>query len=436
MAPSSSISSSRLRQVRLVTICAGAAVASVWILYLWCAAPLAEWISASFGERLLAIGRGRITDPAVFVNNRLLEIAYLLMVLAILVVLGACAVLVLERRVSKAWLWLPISLFVFVEINVLVLLASETGIYWMTLHAGHPNLKQTGFHTERILLNDSPAKTKAVVLGSSQAQSQIHTGELIRDFYPEVHVANMGYAGAQAFDFLLIRDHYQESSPDAVICYLSEQSLYTPASAARYLPLLKLRGLDDVAQLGAWRLRSKGRLVHGGAAMLLPLFRSRRAVNIFLFGEDIAVKAPRPPKSGKAVAASEPEDPVRRKAAEYQVGPGSDFQKRSLERFIRQNLEVGTKVILIAGQVNPILAERISPDVQDDFPRYLRDLGRKYPDLIVLSDELPSHGADEYDDSMHITPKVRLRYTARLADVLEQKLGWHKHADTRISRRD
>jgi len=436
MAPSSSTSSSRFRQVRPTAVSAGTAVAVAWLLYSCCAAPLANWMSASFGQQLLSMGRGRITDPAAFVNNRIFELVYLLTATAVLIVAGVIAFAAMERRITKAWLWLPMSLFVFVEVNVLVLLASETGLYWMALHAGHPNLKQTGFHIERVLLRDSPAETKAVVLGSSQAQSQIHTGELIRDFYPEVHVANMGYAGAQAFDFLLIRDHYQESSPDAVICYLSEQSLYTPASAARYLPLLKLRGLDDVAYLGAWRLPSKRRLVHGGVAMLLPLFQSRRAVNIFLFGEDIAVKAPRPPKSGEAVAASEPEDPVRRKAAEYQVGPGSDFQKRSLERFVRQSLEVGTKVILIAGQLNPILAERISPDVQDDFPQYLRDLGRKYPDLIVLSDELPSHGADEYDDSMHITPEVRLRYTARLADVLQQKLGWHKHADTRISRRD
>jgi hypothetical protein len=81
--------------------------------------------------------------------------------------------------------------------------------------------------------------------------------------------------------------------------------------------------------------------------------------------------------------------------------------------------------VFIKGQVNPRLAAYITDDVHEDDSNFLSQLAEKHENVILLSDELPQHAADEYDDIYHIHPDVRETYTSKLAAVPATRFGWN-----------
>ena len=113
-----------------------------------------------------------------------------------------------------------------------------------------------------------------------------------------------------------------------------------------------------------------------------------------------------------------------REAAGYQLGKATPFQKISLEMFIGHCQQHHIQVVLIAGQVNPILSRKLSPELRWDFLQYLSDLPNQFPNVIVALNELPHHPESDYEDLMHVHEEFQIQYTIKLADFLQQKLGW------------
>ena len=400
-------------------------IAILWAGYLAAGRFVCEWIVRIQGDTIMRLGKGRITDIAEFLHDVMFESVFLATIILLLACVTAIIWIGCKKKISGSWLWLPMSLVVFVNINILIAFASETSLYWLVLYVGGPNLKQSGFHVERMLLKkDRGAEAKAIVLGSSQGQSQVHIGELNKRFWPKIRFGNLSYAGAQAFDFLLIQDHYKDISADLIICYVSELNFYIPVSGKRYVPMLTLSGLKTLKEHNILRFGVGEELYYAGIAIVLPLFRSRRAIEMFAFGEVSGW-----PKRQVVVAGKAPQNKMQRRetqarklAIDYTLGPDSDFQKESFLEFLRTTQGKIKKVVIIGGQVNPILAAKISPEVLTDFQHFVKGLSNQFANTVVLIDELPRHSPQDYDDLMHITPETRLYYTHCLADILEEKL--------------
>ncbi|MGE4003102.1 MAG: hypothetical protein AB7I48_23175, partial [Planctomycetaceae bacterium] len=281
---------------------------------------------------------------------------------------------------------------------------------------------------------DSSAPQRAVVLGSSQAGTEIEETLLNREFGPDVNTANLFYAGAQTVDFLLVRRWYTDDLPDVAICYLSELNLYTPVSGSRFLPLLRVSGWQDLQDLEPRRFEWGNTLLHGFVGSILPLYQSRRSIEYFLYGTaavepSVSLRRPLPVESSDS-GAGRGIDPLEASAAEaaksYGITPDTDFHKRALERFLVQAARDGTEVVLIAGQINPLVSRRLDPEIRSDFLAYLKSLPARYSNVTCLAEELPSHPQSEYEDLMHITEEAQLAYTAKLADLLEQRFGWKR----------
>lgn len=395
---------------------------------------LSESIASRFGETLIEKSRGKVTEPAYYILQRLHECIYL-PAMAIGIVLGILLTSrLLSRFVNRNWLWLPLSLVAFAGANVFVGAAGETGTFWVVLFAGSEDSKQPGFQISRVMHCDSSAKQRVVVLGSSQGGTEVEETLLNREFGPNVYTSNLNYAGAQTMDFLLVRSWYAGEQPDVAICYLSELNFYTPVSGSRLLPLLKPSSWRDLNALESWRFKLGDKRLYGYLGSILPAFQSRRSLEYFTYGTpavepSVSLRRRRAKEKEKSPPSSAV-DPLEEKAVAaaltYRILPDTDFHKRALERFLVESEKAGTAVVLIAGQINPIVSRKLDPAIRRDFLGYLKGLPEKYSNVTVLTDELPSHRESEYEDLMHITEEAQLRYTSVLADVLERRFGWKR----------
>lgn len=402
---------------------------SIWAVYALLGSWLTTEIADILGKRIVASSQGKIPNARNFLEICAWEGAVL--TTAAVVAAAVCAALSrwLARCVSSRWLWLPLSLFVFVAANAWIALAGETNLFWCATYVAGPNLKQAAFHAERLLLRDSHASRRVVFVGSSQVQFEVATGQLNDSYYPEAQFANLGYAGAQAFDLLLLQESYLALKPDVAVCYLSELNLYTPFAGGRFLPFLSPRGLADYLELmpaGAARTED---IVSGVEGMAIPAFRLRRAIEFALFDTEAGEisKGRRGAKTGPVVEVSHDEVMARKaklQAGQYRLGPEAEAQKRSLERFIDRNAKAGIRTVLILGQVHPELEKRISEDVRDNFVAYVRGLERPGADGVVVVDERRSHDNADYGDLMHITPEARKRFTDQMGKTLAGICNW------------
>lgn len=431
----SSTSNSNWRLERwLLAVCLTAA-AVYWAFDLLGGGFVAERLADRFGQTLFEKSRERITQPAEFITTRMREGLFFVALAAGMIGGAFLAAQIVRRRCAPMWAWLPLSLIAFAAVNGVIAAAGETGTYWMVLFAGSGDSKQPEFQIARILHRDNTAKEKVVILGSSQGAAEIDDPTLNRQFGPRKHFANLSYAGSHTLDFLLFESWYAKQPPDVAICYLSELNLYTGVSGSRLLPLLKVSEWPTLRELNIGRFDIGDRVFNGYVASVLPAFQSRRSIEYFVYGTPAVEriiersKPHRDPASSPADGKEQQRAAARERlisslAATYAIDASTAFHKAALEMFIKRSQQAGTQVVLIVGQVNPILSEKIDPAVRRDFLDYMLRLETRFPGVVVLVDERLAHPESDYRDLMHITDEAQRRYTEKLSDVLRERLGW------------
>lgn len=421
MQTSSTSNSDRL--VKRTLLACGGLIVVCGLLYVvagWLGATLAEGI----GQRLIALGRGRIINPEEFLTNRLSESAVLGAIGAglLIAVVQICRSMV--WRLPGATRWVSAAVIAFAAVNVWVWAATGTVLFWATLYFGGPNLMQSAYHFERLQLKQSSAPVRAIVLGSSQGGSQIQSGYLNEWFGPDVRVANLAYAGTEASEFMLEAELFEDLHPDVVVIYVNESNFYQGVSGSRYLPFMTPAGMSHVLDSGALDLGARERFSYAVVGLALPLFHIRRAVEFFTFGYRAANKEyPRGPSPAAAGGLDERADGL---SATYSMDDRSEFQKREFLGFLEQQVARGVTPLILVGQVNPILEAKLDSAMRRDFASYVDELARLYPDSVVRSEDLPRHAPEDYfpSDLMHINHEARLMFAERLVSLLEERLGW------------
>lgn len=415
MAPNSSTSSSSVRGngTRLSALVLGA-VAVLWGVYLGVAGPIARWAGTRFSDAILALGKGRIVDPVVFVQNRGADSVLLVTLIALLALALWFAHRFVMARFDRTWTWLPLSGAWLLALNVFLLGASKTAMWWLVLHAAHPNLQLTAFHIERILAEEGDRTARVVVLGSSQGQSEISSGDLTTYGAPEVQTANLSYAGATAADFPLMREHYQTLDPEVLLIYLSPINLYAGASATRWTPLLTPNSLGYVSERGAMPLVETPRKLQGLLGLGIPMVKQSRALQHAVFGT-VSEQGYFRPGFGAGLEIE---------VAKYTPEPvAAGFQEDILIDFLTEEAEAGRFALVIDGMVHPILEQALDPAVMDAYRATIERVRGLHENIVVVKDELPSHPPADYLDLYHISPEVRTEYTKDVADVLSRRLG-------------
>lgn len=383
-----------------------------WGVYLTVGTSLSEFGASRLGAKLEQSSNGLIADAPAFLRNRIREIVLLSTMLFGLIVGGAVLERAVRHRVRTLFLWIPLSVYVFVAANLLLLAAEDTAVFWVGMVPLGGGNKQAIFHTNRTVLRESQATNRGVVIGSSQGGTEIRAGELSRDLRPEAEFGNLSYAGSGAFDFLLLQDQYLPLHPRLVVVYTSEMTFHNELGEGRFLPFLNPQNAMVLSEMG-WKGAKSGSVWTGLGAYLLPSFRVRRAVELSVFGSESGEFRARI-KSGPKKSIEEVAD---ERSRGYQIDGDTEILKRAFQRFLEINAREGITTVLILGQVNPLLEERISSEVKSDYREFLlAQANAKTPAVIVLSD-LPRHEFADYEpnDLMHIHSHVRSEFTSELA---------------------
>ncbi len=388
-------------------------VAVVWVLH-WVLTPsLSNWMGGRFEAQVLALAKGRVSDAPAFLRSRAQDAAVLLTALVLLGQTAWQARRLIVPRFNSTWAWLPLSAVWVIAINVFLRVAGGTALWWMMLHAAHPNLQLTAFHIERILAEEAPSPIRVVVLGSSQGQSEIATGELTAFGKPDVRAVNLSYAGATADDLVLMREHYQTIDPQVLVLYLSPINVYGGASGTRWTPLLKARSLAYLKDTEIVSIGEFPRLLQGVIGLGLPMVQQRRAFQHALFGLISEQGYTRPEDAATVEEEAEKYLPVERSLR---------FETSVLESFIVEEATAGRQVALIRGTLHPDLIAALAPGVVAGFDALMERLETIHPNVTVL-DNLPSHPPEDYRDLYHIHPDARSWFTRTVALRLSEQLN-------------
>src|SRR5687768_17319802 len=140
------------------------------IVLLTVARPAGAYLTSQLGPKILAIGKGKISDAGLFISGRLFE-AGLLLGLAILLVI-ACTYL-FRKVTARRNGWAPLAVCVFFACNLWLFAAAKTGLFWISLYTGSATSNLTQFSFKKELLDEHRTPRQAILLGSIQTQAQI-----------------------------------------------------------------------------------------------------------------------------------------------------------------------------------------------------------------------------------------------------------------------
>lgn len=391
----------------------GYAVAGHWV---------SRWVAGRAGAALLRLGKGKFSDPAWFVQNRLREMLWLVTLIMLWIALHWMLDRMLQRRASGVrWRWVAHGISGFVLLNGWIAAASQTALFWAALGAGSGIENYMQFNFKRILFEENRSPVRAVLVGSSQTRSEIDENLLNARLGTNLWTTELHFPGSKAYDLLLIEPQVRRADPQIVICYFSENYFYVGSQGETVPNFFTFGQLPDAWRRGALSYLSSQGVGYGLLGDALPLFRCREIISRRLLGFEVANLKQ---AEYDASLAEDLQERARRVAGSYRINAESDFQKQALEDFVRRCASAGRTVVLIDGGFNPILMQALDPAVRRDFAEFLNGLKSRHPDIVIIrADALARQTAADFEDLNHVTPDMQRRFTEALAAWLERCLA-------------
>lgn len=400
-------------------------VALAWLAELVLGRWAAERLARSAGSLLQRIGHGMVQDGAGFLRHRLAEA---LLLVTVAVVLG-WALVGLERCWRplgwyRRWGWAALAAAGLVSLNLWLAAATRTALFWMLMYAGQTTHHQVPWHFKQILMAESTDRPQAVLMGNSQTPAQVDVPQLNRALGGQLTATDQSWPGSRAYEILLAQRHLSGRDCDYVICYLSEFAFYSPSPGEVVPHLFGWRDVPEFVRLGAWAQVSWEGAFCGLLGDLLPWFRHREALAGRLLGGGLVRL--RQQAHGDALV-EDLDQRAREMAATFHLSPYSDFQMRAAEEWISRCERQGCRVILLSGQVSPLLSRRLDPALRRHLTDFYRQLARRHPSLIVVEESaLSAQSPADYVDLTHANAAARERFTQHLAGLLRTILAAQK----------
>ena len=381
----------------------------------------AQWISNYIADPLLRVGDGKFTDVPGFLLHRMVESCWLLAVIGGLLLVNGW-LLARQTRSSSTWNWVLPATVIFVSCNLFVAAASHCAVFWLAMWQGEPTHGLVQFRLKEILAAEQPSPRQAVLVGNSQMRAQVDEKILNELLGDRIWTTELHFPGTQPFDLLLIESTLRDLHPDLVILYVSELTLFDQVSGGRFAYFMDWQGYRTFRELHGPDLgvpSAKTRFALTGA--LFPLFRYRDVFVQRAFGTAATASQRRHDNSLEKDLNAR----ARNWKHRFSTSDGSHFHRDSLARFVTACGLGGTDVLLLAGQVNPVLQKYLPEEMSLLLHTYLRDLATENPHVHLLQGApWMVHGVEDYADLTHVIPTVQRSFTDELAAWLDANQPW------------
>jgi hypothetical protein len=401
----------RLLSIATILIAAG------WGLYLLGGKTLSHLIASRLGGFVMKLGEGKISSPAEFIERRMFEGAWL----ATLLLLWAFVHLIvarsrLGRPLGNRWAWITHSLLALLCLNLWLWQADRTVFFWGLMWDGQQTQNLARFRIKLILTAEDRFKPRAVLMGSSQTRAQIDEELLNSLLGNKLRTTEMHYPGSKAYDHLLLQPILSPARADYVIVYLSEADFHSGSASEAVPNFFRFRDLPDLIQRGGTRFVPAGGIGYGLLGQVLPIFHLREVLAQRLLGPAmVQIKQQQYNVALKTNLVERGAD----LAKIYKPNEESRFHQRALEDFLARCRDSNQRVLLLAGQLNPIMSRRIEPETRREMVELLHSLAARFPNVTVV-ENLPEQAESDYADMTHVTKPAQDRFTRFLASWLEQ----------------
>jgi len=102
----------------------------------------------------------------------------------------------------------------------------------------------------------------------------------------------------------------------------------------------------------------------------------------------------------------------------FQIDAKSALQKSALASLAMDCAKRQQRLVLIAGQLNPLLGRRLDPALRIDLLSFLRELQRQHPDIVLITNS-PFQEVSDYIDLTHVNDERRRAFTRFVAEQLK-----------------
>jgi hypothetical protein len=367
---------------------------------------------------MVQAGDGKFRDPVLFLQNRFLEVGWLVTGL-LLVALGiTCLGKLVARRMPRLWQWVPFSILGVIGLNLWIRMATATCLFWCVFWNGKGTTDNlTQFHIKVLLMDETPAANKVILAGSSQVHAQIDPRILSRQLGSNFLSTELHFPGNRGYDFLFLNQELAGHKADTIVCYLSESNFFLDGFAPGFPLFFRLDNLPEFYRLGGkaqWLPHYFGYAVLGN---VLPVFYLRDPLAQRFIGNGII-------EVHKRVAGSSSAEHLRQVALEmsrtYRTSDQSRFQMAAFELFVARCQAQHQKLVLCCGQLNPILEAQLDPALRPQMISYLRQLAARYDNVLLLEEKaLPVQTPDDYDDLTHVNRAAQIQFTEFIGRTLQ-----------------
>jgi hypothetical protein len=411
-------------KLRKIFLGAGVFLLAGWLGDLIAGTRIAHLLAGRCGGIILRFTKGKIAPSEVqgFIQHRMAECLWL-MTLALVLITAHWLFESWRRKQNRfprtGWAIHGVAAFVF--LNLWIGAAANTALYWGIMGAGSGVQNLMQFELKRILMAESPNPHRAVLVGNSQTRAQIDENELNTLIGDRLWTTELHWPGSQAFDLLLVERQIRQANPEFVLCYVTTGYLYANSTFGETVPpFFSLSDIPDFTRRGAFHEVPANKLYYGFLGDVMPLFRSRDVLAQRFLGD--ATVNLKQVEYNNALEVSLAER-AKVAAAGYQTNcPSTPFQKQAFEDFIVRCQKANRRVILFAGQNNPLLENQLSPALRADMFAFLKQMEAHHANVIlVTADEMPVEPPEGYDDLSHVNLETQKRFSDWLADWLDKK---------------
>ena len=399
---------------RLFTI-ATVLVAVGWGIHVLAGKALSNLLAARLGGFVVKLGEGKISSPTEFFQHRMFEAAWLATLLLLWAFVHVTVARVrLDRSVPSRWSWVLHSLLALICLNVWLWQADRTVLFWGLMWDGQETQNLTRFRIKLILAHEDHSTRRAVLMGSSQTRAQIDEELLNSLLGTKLRTTEMHYPGSKAYDHFLLQPILAPAHADYIIVYLSEADFHSGSVSEAVPNFFTFKALPDLVKRGGLKYIPAGRVGYGLLGQMLPMFRMREALAQRLLGPTMGQL-----KQQKYNTALQTlKERAASMAKSYELNEESRFQKQALEDFLVRGRDSNQRVILLAGQLNPVLGHQINPEVRREMMALLRSLAERFPN-VTLIENLPEQVEKDYEDITHVNKSTQERFTRFLAGWLD-----------------
>ena len=394
-----------------ILLCCGAGLS---VLLLLIAKPAGTFLAQRFAEKILAIGQGKISSPDLFVSGRLFEAGWLL---ALFVVLALILFLARKNFQSRKSGWAPLCICAFIAANLWLFAALRTALIWAALTTGGSNSNFTQFQFKQQLLDEHRAPRRAILLGSSQTQAQLDENILNQQLAEKIWITELHFPGSHALDLLIVLRRLRAEPADTIVCYLSEYYFYAGANSTTVPYFFHAEDIALLKNLGWSEKLMTQPFAMGVLAQIIPAFACREPFAYKLLGPTFnSIEQTRHDTSLETNLTARAES----SAKVFALDANAALQKTTFLEFVKEAGRQNRRLVLLEGQVNPVLAEKIPGAIRDDMRHFLRQLATNNPHVTLIPEgDLPPQPAFAYTDLTHVTKEFQTKFSTWLAARLQ-----------------